>query len=182
MNFFKSNRSLAKLQFDTTMQDELYLNSLLPLCSVAEIRSPGELYKKYVIPRVSILSFWRVSKADLLLLYPSSSFLPILIVFLVCIVNGKEGKGNQTQKIFVLFLVAKSTEATGRRKAARHSFGGHSITAWTRRGRYLKSINSNFTLAVHSPKFGQAKTHFLSHFEREKKKKYDKAKIRTHDQ
>ena len=27
----------------------------------------------------------------------------------------------------------------------------------------LKSVNSNFTLAVHSPKFGQAKTHFLSH-------------------
>ena len=86
-----------------------------------------------------------------------------MIVFLVCIVNGKEGKGNQTQKIFVLFLVAKSTEATGRRKAARHSFGGHSITTWTRRGRYLKSINSNFTLAVHSPKLNKAKTHFLSH-------------------
>ena len=27
----------------------------------------------------------------------------------------------------------------------------------------LKSVNSNFTLAVHSQKFGQAKTHFLSH-------------------
>ena len=27
----------------------------------------------------------------------------------------------------------------------------------------LKSVNSNFTLAVHSPKLGQAKTHFLSH-------------------
>ena len=27
----------------------------------------------------------------------------------------------------------------------------------------LKSVNSNFTLAAHSPKFGQAKTHFLSH-------------------
>ena len=25
----------------------------------------------------------------------------------------------------------------------------------------LKSVNSNFTLAVHSPKLGQAKTHFL---------------------
>ena len=28
----------------------------------------------------------------------------------------------------------------------------------------LKSVSSNFTLAVHSPKFGQAKTHFLSHY------------------
>ena len=27
----------------------------------------------------------------------------------------------------------------------------------------LKSVNSNFTLAVRSWKFGQAKTHFLSH-------------------
>ena len=27
----------------------------------------------------------------------------------------------------------------------------------------LKSVNSKFTLAVHSPKFGQAKNHFLSH-------------------
>ena len=27
----------------------------------------------------------------------------------------------------------------------------------------LKSLNSNFTLAVHSPKLNQAKTHFLSH-------------------
>ena len=27
----------------------------------------------------------------------------------------------------------------------------------------LKSVNSNFTLAVRSRKFGQAKTHFLSH-------------------
>ena len=27
----------------------------------------------------------------------------------------------------------------------------------------LKSINSNFTLAVHSPKLNQVKTHFLSH-------------------
>ena len=26
----------------------------------------------------------------------------------------------------------------------------------------LKSVNSNFTLAVHSPKFGQAKTHFCT--------------------
>ena len=28
---------------------------------------------------------------------------------------------------------------------------------------FLKSVNSNFTLAVHSPKPNQAKTHFLSH-------------------
>ena len=28
----------------------------------------------------------------------------------------------------------------------------------------LKSVNSNFTLAVQSPKLGQAKTHVLSHF------------------
>ena len=28
----------------------------------------------------------------------------------------------------------------------------------------VKSVNSNFTLAVRSPKFGQAKTHFLSHY------------------
>ena len=27
----------------------------------------------------------------------------------------------------------------------------------------LKSVNSNFTLAVNSPKLDQAKTHFLSH-------------------
>ena len=27
----------------------------------------------------------------------------------------------------------------------------------------LKSVDSNFTLAVHSPKLNQAKTHFLSH-------------------
>ena len=27
----------------------------------------------------------------------------------------------------------------------------------------LKSVNSNFTLAVHSPKLNQAKIHFLSH-------------------
>ena len=31
------------------------------------------------------------------------------------------------------------------------------------RAAFLKSVNSNFTLAVRSPKFGQAKTHFLSH-------------------
>jgi hypothetical protein len=30
-------------------------------------------------------------------------------------------------------------------------------------GGELKSVNSNFTLAVHSPKLWQAKTHFLSH-------------------
>ena len=34
----------------------------------------------------------------------------------------------------------------------------------------LKSVNSNFTLAVHSPKFGQVKTHFLSHFRGKKRK------------
>ena len=37
----------------------------------------------------------------------------------------------------------------------------------------LKSVNSNFTLAVHSRKFGQAKTHFLSHVGEKKEKKYD---------
>ena len=31
------------------------------------------------------------------------------------------------------------------------------------RGYQLKSVNSNLTLAVHSPKLEQAKTHFLSH-------------------
>ena len=36
----------------------------------------------------------------------------------------------------------------------------------------LKSVNSNFTLAVHSPKFGQAKTYFLSQLEEKKEKKY----------
>ena len=36
----------------------------------------------------------------------------------------------------------------------------------------LKSVNSNFTLEVHSPKINQAKTHFLSHFEGKKEKKY----------
>ena len=35
---------------------------------------------------------------------------------------------------------------------------------------FLKSVNSNFTLAVHSPKLGQAKTHFLSHFGEKKEK------------
>ena len=34
----------------------------------------------------------------------------------------------------------------------------------------LKSVNSNFTLAVHSPKPNHAKTHFLSHFGEKKKK------------
>ena len=34
----------------------------------------------------------------------------------------------------------------------------------------LKSVNSNFTLAVHSPKLNQAKTHFLSHFSEKKRK------------
>ena len=34
----------------------------------------------------------------------------------------------------------------------------------------LKSVNSNFTLAVHSPKFGQAKTHFLCHFGKKREK------------
>ena len=38
--------------------------------------------------------------------------------------------------------------------------------------RALKSVNSNFTLAVHSPKLWQAKTHFLSHFGGKKEKKY----------
>ena len=31
-------------------------------------------------------------------------------------------------------------------------------------GQNLKSVNFSFTLAVHSPKLWQAKTHFLSHF------------------
>ena len=34
----------------------------------------------------------------------------------------------------------------------------------------LKSVNSNFTLAVHSQKFGQAKSHFLSHVGEKKRK------------
>ena len=34
----------------------------------------------------------------------------------------------------------------------------------------LKSVNSNFTLAVHSPKLNHAKTHFLSHFGEKKRK------------
>jgi hypothetical protein len=33
----------------------------------------------------------------------------------------------------------------------------------------LESVNSNFTLAVRSRKFGQAKTHFLSHVGEKKK-------------
>ena len=33
----------------------------------------------------------------------------------------------------------------------------------------LKSVDSNFTLAVHSPKFGQAKAHFLRHLEEKKR-------------
>ena len=37
---------------------------------------------------------------------------------------------------------------------------------------HLKSVNSNFTLAVHPPKLWQAKTHFLSHFLGKKEKKY----------
>ena len=36
--------------------------------------------------------------------------------------------------------------------------------------RSLKSVNSNFTLVVHSPKLNHAKTHFLSHFEEKKEK------------
>ena len=34
----------------------------------------------------------------------------------------------------------------------------------------LKSVNFNFTLAVHSPKFNQAKAHFLSHVGEKKRK------------
>ena len=34
----------------------------------------------------------------------------------------------------------------------------------------LKSVNSNFTLTVHSPKLNQAKTHFLSHLGEKKRK------------
>ena len=34
----------------------------------------------------------------------------------------------------------------------------------------VKSVNSKFTLAAHSPKLGQAKTHFLSHFGEKKEK------------
>ena len=34
----------------------------------------------------------------------------------------------------------------------------------------LKSVNSNFTLAVHSLKLNHAKTHFLSHFGEKKRK------------
>ena len=34
----------------------------------------------------------------------------------------------------------------------------------------LKSVNSNFTLAVHSQKFGQVKTHFLSHVGKKERK------------
>ena len=36
----------------------------------------------------------------------------------------------------------------------------------------LKSVNSNFTLAVRSQKFGQAKTHVLSHVGEKKDKKH----------
>ena len=35
----------------------------------------------------------------------------------------------------------------------------------------LKSVNPNFTLAAHSPKFGQTKTHFLSHLGEKKREK-----------
>jgi hypothetical protein len=35
----------------------------------------------------------------------------------------------------------------------------------------LKSVNSNFTLAVHSQKLIHAKTQFLSHFEGKKREK-----------
>ena len=34
----------------------------------------------------------------------------------------------------------------------------------------LQSVNSNFTLAVHSPKLDQAKTHYLSHIGEKKRK------------
>ena len=34
----------------------------------------------------------------------------------------------------------------------------------------VKSVNSNLTLAVHSPKLNQAKTHFLSHLGEKKRK------------
>ena len=34
----------------------------------------------------------------------------------------------------------------------------------------LKSVNSNFTLAVNTPKLDQAKTHFLSHLGEKKRK------------
>ena len=38
----------------------------------------------------------------------------------------------------------------------------------------LKSVNSNFTLALRSGKFGQAKTHFLSHVGGKREKKMAK--------
>ena len=56
-------------------------------------------------------------------------------------------------------------------------FGFYSFMEWTKTNvvtlyeflsvfilHSLKSVNCNFTLAVHSPKLGRAKTHFLSHF------------------
>ena len=42
----------------------------------------------------------------------------------------------------------------------------------------LKSVNSNFTLAVRSRKFGQDKTHFLSHVGEKKEKKEKKNMVR----
>ena len=46
-----------------------------------------------------------------------------------------------------------------------HFFSWFFLAMWL-----LKSVNSNFTLAVRSPKLWQAKTHFLSHFGEKKRK------------
>ena len=45
----------------------------------------------------------------------------------------------------------------------------------------LKSVNSNFTLAVNSPKLDQAKTHFLSHLGEKKKKIFEPPISRSED-
>ena len=54
---------------------------------------------------------------------------------------------------------------TSQRKNKVESTGGEIELSYP-----LKSVNSNLTLAVHSPKLGQAKTHFLSHFGGKKRK------------
>ena len=48
-------------------------------------------------------------------------------------------------------------------KVGGHGFGWIHFNYLQMQCIHLKSVNSNFTLAVHSPKLNNAKTHFLSH-------------------
>ena len=56
------------------------------------------------------------------------------------------------------------------------------MTSWKLKAKItklLKSVNSNFTLTVHSPKLNHAKTHFLSHFGEKKRKTMARPRFET---